>query len=36
MEKEKSLIKKVNYYLKVNIQMKKGMEKEKNMMMITI
>ena len=35
MEKEKN-IKEVNYDLKVNIWMIKGMEKEKNMMVMII
>ena len=30
MEKEKNIMKMVNYYLKENIQMEKGMEREKN------
>ena len=30
MEKEKNIVKMINYYLKENIKMKKEMEKEKN------
>ena len=34
MEKEKNIILSVNYYLKENIEMEKGMEKQKNIMMM--
>ena len=34
MEKEKNIIKMVNYYLKENIYMEKEMEKEKNIIIM--